>query len=186
MQYKHHLLDVAQFISLFPDLDHSPLRADFLCPLWVGRRRQKNRLLRWEKSALKISNCTTVRSVTMKPISFWIHLNAADIKNDVSPPNPPSVNFVCQHKFFLSVLRSIGKHLEASDPRNLPHLHEVCWSEDIPVCSSCSILLNFVQSPDKIHRSCHQAHLHSHSVLLEKLNSCQKIIGDLAVIIACL
>ena len=41
MQYKHHLLDVTQFLSLFPDHENSPLRDDFLSPLWVGRRRQK-------------------------------------------------------------------------------------------------------------------------------------------------
>ena len=133
---------------------------------------------------LNISNCATVRSVTAKPISFWIHLNAAGIKTHVSPPKSTKRQFVCQHKFFLSVLRSIGQHLEASDSRNLPHLPEVCWSEDIPVCSSCSVLLNFVQSPDKIHRPRHQAQLHPRSVPLEKRDSYQKIIAYLSTIIA--
>ena len=46
MQYKHHLLEVAQFLSLFPEPENSPLKTDFLSPLWVGRRRQKSKLLR--------------------------------------------------------------------------------------------------------------------------------------------
>ena len=41
MQYKHHLLDIAQFLSLFPDLDHSSLKVDFLSPSWIGRRRHR-------------------------------------------------------------------------------------------------------------------------------------------------
>ena len=184
MQYEHHLLDVAQFLSLFPDLENSSLLTDFLNPLWVGRRRQKSRLSRWKNFARKLSNCTTVRSVTAKPISFWIQLAAEDIKKSVSPPKSTKRQFVCLHNLFLSVLRSIGRHLEASDCKSLPHLPEVHWSEDIPVCSSCSVLLKFVQSPDKIHRPCHQALLHSKSILLEKLHSCQKIIDDLASIIA--
>ena len=184
MQYKHHLLDVAQFLSLFPDLENSSLRDDLLSPLWVGRRRQKSRLSRWERTALKLSNSKTVRSVTAKPISFWIPLTAEDIKKSASPPKSTKRQFLCFHQHFLSVLRSIGRHLEASDHNSLPHLPEVQWSEDIPICSSCSVVLNFVQSPDKIHRPCHQASLHPKSLLLEKLHSCQKIIDDLASIIA--
>ena len=158
MQYKHHLLDVAQFLSLFPDIENSSLGADFLSPLWVGRRRQKSKLSRWERSALKLSNCKTVRSVTAKPISFWIQLTAEDIKKSVSPPKSTKRQFLWLHKYFLSVLRSIGRHLEASDHNSLPHLPEVQWSEDIPICSSCSGMLNFVQSPDKIHRPCFKPH----------------------------
>ena len=110
MQYKHHLLDVSQFLSLFPDLENSPLRDDFLGPLWIGRHRQKSRLSRWEKTALKLTYSQTVRSVTAKPISFWIQLPAEDIKKMISPPKSTKRQFLCLHKYFNSVLRSIGRH----------------------------------------------------------------------------
>ena len=184
LQYKHHLLDVPQFLSLFPDLENPRLRDDFLCPLWVGRRRQKSRLSRWEKTALKLTNNRTVRSVTAKPISFWTQLAAEDIKKMVSPPKSTKRQFLCLHKYFLSVSRSIGRHLEASDHQSLPHLPDVQWSDDIPICSSCSVMLNFVQSPDKIHRSCNQASLHHKNFLLDQLQACRKILDDLASIIA--
>ena len=184
MQYKHHLLDVSQFLSLFPDLDNSPLRDDVLGPLWIGRRRQKSRLLRWEKTALKLPCDQTVRSVTAKPISLWIQLPAEDIKRMISPPKSTKRQFVCLHKYYNSVLRSIGRHLEASDHRSLPHVPDVQWSEDIPICCFCSVMLNFIQSPDKIHRTCIHATLQSKDLLVTRLNSCQKIIDDLASIIA--
>ena len=184
MQYKHHLLDVPQFLSLFPDLENPSLRDDFLNPLWVGRRRRKSRILRWEMTALNLPKDNTVRSITAKPISFWNQLAAEDIKKMVSPPKSTKRQFVCLHKYFTSVLRSIGRHLEASDHHSLPHLPDIQWSEDIPICSFCSVTLNFIQSPDSIHRPCNHATLQSKVLLMEKLTSCQKIIDDLANIIA--
>ena len=62
-----------------------------------------------------VANNKTVRSVTAKPISFWIQLAADDIRKMVSPPKSTKRQFLCLHKYFLSVLRSIGRHLEASD-----------------------------------------------------------------------
>ena len=184
MQYKHHLLDMPQFLSLFPDLENSPLRDDILGPLWIGRRRYKSRILRWEKTALKLPCDQTVRSVTAKPMSFWSQLPADDIKRMISPPKSTKRQFVCLHKYFNSVLRSIGRHLEASDDRSLPHLPDVQWTDDIPICCFCSVMLNFVQSPDKIHRICIHANLQSRVLLENKLNACQKILDDLASIIA--
>ena len=92
--------------------------------------------------------------------------------------------FVCLHKYYNSVLRSIGRHLEASDHRSLPHVPDVQWSEDIPICCFCSVMLTFIQPPDKIHRTCIHATLQPKELLEIKLNSCQKIIDDLASIIA--
>ena len=184
MQYKNHLLDISQFLSLFPDLENSPFRDDFLGPFWIGRRRQKSRLSRWEKTVLKLPYSQTVRSVTAKPISFWIQLPAEDIKKMISPPKSTKRQFLCLHKYFHSVLRSTGRHLEASDHHSLPHIPDVQWSEDIPICCFCSVMLNFIQSPDKIHRACIHASLQSKDLLMAKLNSCQKIIDDLACIIA--
>ena len=165
MQYKHHLLDVPQFLSLFPDRDNPSLRDDFLSPLWVGRRRRKSRILRWELTALNLPKDCTVRSITAKPISFWNQLAAEDIKKMVSPPKSTKRQFICLHKYFISVLRSIGRYLEASDHHSLPHLPDLQWSEDIPVCTFCSVALNFIQCPDKIHRPCKQATLHSKDFL---------------------
>ena len=126
----------------------------------------------------------TVRSVTAKPISFWIQLPAEDIKRTISPSKSTKRQFVCLHKYYNSALRSIGRHLEASDHRSLPHVPDVQWSEDIPICCFCSVMLNFIQSPDKIHRTCIHATLQPKELLEIKLNSCQKIIDDLASIIA--
>ena len=184
MQYKHHLLDVPQFLSMFPDLDTPSLRHDFLNPLWVGRRRRKSKILRWEMTALNLPKDNTVRSITAKPISFWNQLAAEDIKKMVSPPKSTKRQFVCLHKYFTSVLRSIGRHLEASDQHSLPHLPDIQWSEDIPICAFCSVTLNFIQSPDKIHRHCNHATFLSNDLLHEKLATCRKIIDDLANIIA--
>ena len=130
-----------------------------------------------------MASCTAVRSVTAKPITFWTHLSATDIKTHVSPPKSTKRQFVCQHKFFWSLQRAIGQQFEASDSSNLPHLPGTGWSEDIQACSFCATLLNFVQVPDKIHRSCQMAQLLPKPVLLEKLNSCQKILTDLSSII---
>ena len=170
--------------SLFPDLDTPFLRDDFLNPLWVGRRRRKSKILRWEMTALNLPKDNTVRSITAKPISFWNQLAAEDIKKMISPPKSTKRQFVCLHKYFTSVLRSIGRHLEASDQHLLPHLPDIQWSEDIPICSFCSVTLNFIQSPDKIHRHCNHATFQSKDFLTEKLASCRKIIDDLANIIA--
>ena len=126
----------------------------------------------------------TVRSVTAKPISFWMQLDAEDIKLMVSSPKSTKRQFLCLQKYFLSVSCSIGRHLEASDQHFLPHLPDVQWSDDIPICSSCSVMLNFVQSPDKIHRPCNQASLHPKNLLLDQLQACRKILDDLADIIA--
>ena len=82
--------------------------------VWVGRRRRQTRHLRWEKSALKVTDSTAVRSVTSKPLAFWVQLDATDIKVHVSLSKGKR-QVVCQHVFFLSIQRAIRKHLEASD-----------------------------------------------------------------------
>ena len=174
MQYKHHLLDVQQFLSLFPEIDNAPLRCDFLSPLWVGRRRQKSRLSRWEKTAFKTTNDRRVRCITAKPLSLWGQLDADNIKLFVSPPKSTKRQF----------RNVIGRHLEASDNASLPHLPLAVWSEDIPTCTACSVMLNFIQCPDKIFRKCKDAVLAPKHVLLDQLSACQQILNDLDAIIA--
>ena len=40
-------------------------------------------------------------------------------------------------------------HIEASNCHGLPHLPDVSWTEDIPICTFCATQLNFVQIPEK-------------------------------------
>ena len=59
-----------------------------------------------------------VRSVTAKPLAFWMELDGMDSKAHVSPSNSTRRQLVCQQKFFLSIQRAIQraieKHLESS------------------------------------------------------------------------
>ena len=87
MQYKHHLLEIPQFLDLFPVPDNTFLRTDTLSPIWVGRRPRKTRLLNWELEALNLTGCQTVRSVAAKPLQFWLPLGVEEIKAHISPPS---------------------------------------------------------------------------------------------------
>ena len=51
MQYKHHLLDVAQLVSLFPDLDYPPSGLTFLVP--YGLEDETNQAFKMGKVRLK-------------------------------------------------------------------------------------------------------------------------------------
>ena len=184
MQYKHHLLEILQFLDLFPVPENTFLRTDTLSPIWVGRRRRNNRLLNWELEALNLTGCQTVRSVATKPLQFWLPLGVEEIKAHISPPKSARRQFVCQHKFFSSLEIVIAQHLSASSAEGLPHLPEAVWSEDIPICCFCSNQLNFIQIPQKIHRQCSCAQLLPRDALQHRLQSCQLILRDLATVIS--
>ena len=138
MQYKHHLLEIPQFTALFPTPARSFLRDDTLSPLWIGRCRRKSKLVRWEISALQITDQKTVRSVTAKPLSFWLGLDVMDIRAHIIPIQICQKTILMPAGNFLSVKRVIGRHLEASCLAGFPHLPQVVWCDDIPICLSCS------------------------------------------------
>ena len=184
MQYKHDLLEIPQFLDLFPVPAHTFLRTDMLSPIWVGRRRRKTRLLNREIQALDLTLCQTVRSVTAKPLQFWMPPGVEEIKAHISPSKSARRQFACLHKFFSSLETVIAKHISASSVEGLPHLPEAVWSDDIPICSFCCNQLNFIQIPQKNHRPCNSAQLLPSDTLHNKLQSCQSILRDLANIIS--
>ena len=184
LQYKHHLLEVSEFLQQFQP-DNPPLiLLETINPRWIKRTRRKRALLRWEDTALSYQEQQCVRSVAARPLQFWADLPAADIKARVSPSKSTRRQFNCLQKFFLSIKVALEKHLSQNSQDSLPHLPLPIWDDELPVCRFCGIMLNFVQAPDKIHRRCIHAQLLPCELLRQNLQNCQEVLHQLAAIIA--
>ena len=184
LQYKHHLLEVPEFLLQFLPNRPQHLTANPLGLAWVHRQRRKRPLLRWEASALNPQISNVVRSVAARPLEFWAAKSPEDIKKCISPSKSAKRQFTCMLIFFISIQAVFDKHLSANDPSDLPHLPLVCWDDTIPICRCCSTILNFVQCPTKIYRKCPHALLLENEILRHEAANCKLVIQQLQSIIA--
>ena len=184
LQYKHHLLEVPEFLLQFLPNRPQHLTANPLGLGWVHRQRRKRPLLRWEASALNPQISNVVRSVAARTLEFWAAKSPEDIKKSISPSKSAKRQFTCMLKFFISIQAVFDKHLNANDPSDLPHLPLVCWDDTIPICRFCSAILNFVQCPTKIYRKCPHALLLENEILRNEAANCKLVIQQLQSIIA--
>ena len=125
----------------------------------------------------------TVRSVAAKPLSFWLKFHAMDIKAHISPFKSATRKFLCEQKFFLSVQRVIGRHLEASCLTGLPLLPQVVWTDDIPVCLVLLQSIEFHADSAKNRKSCCQPTFLPKETFQDMMSACNGILRDLNTII---